>query len=431
MVFDKSDSKLLKFNKIVAICLIVWVCLPWVTQNLRLITGVILSAFWVLSALFIDKVKVVLTKDTIFMGAWIGISLLAVIVTGRAFAHYSFMDFAPWAILFFLGYYIAHFYMKHNMTRFLAILSIVAVVSIVIGQIFSIYYSTLYPGIMKSIEKESSNIFNPLVPGHLDFEVARKLGIGGFGFVYMVMFVALALIVVLKKCQNKIVKLISIVVFAVSAACLVLSTYTTALVILVAGIIVVMISAIKNDKKRHLVYVLSLVALVVLGQIIGNVLLSIQVENLSLYERLQEIGNFLTSGEIGANMDSRLSYLQKSWNAFMSYPLLGSNFVHDITITAGAHSEWVDILGAYGLIGAIPLFATLICKFRTINRYLKEKTGHNAYGAILIVLIVFGLFDPVIRTYHIGMALFLIVPGMFFIPQLFERREKNENSLDS
>lgn len=432
MIFEKSDNRLLKFNKIIALIFVIWVCIPWVTQNLRLISGVILAVLWAVSAMILNGDTVKITKDAIFIGVWIFLSLLAFAVTQKIFANYTFIEFAPWAILFFYPFYMMRFYMKRDMTDFLAKLAIVAIVGIFIGQVMTIIFSSTYPGIVKIIEKEDANLFSQY-DGNLDFDVVRKWGIGGFGFVYMLMLVMIASVIIFFKCKNKLVKIATAVFFIVGVVCLIMSTYTTSLLLLFVGVIVALINMKKGRKSRIISYITVIIALIISSQIIGNILVNIELSSETLTARLREIGQLLLNGDVGLNIEARLKYLTNSWNAFTQSPLLGTNFVQGSAVTVGTHSEWLDILGSYGLIGGIPLFATLIYKFRSVGKYIKEKTGFRAYGAILFVLFLFGFLDPIIRTYHMGMALFLIIPGMMFIPSLLNRREKekNEDSLDS
>ena len=73
------------------------------------------------------------------------------------------------------------------------------------------------------------------------------------------------------------------------------------------------------------------------------------------------------------------------------------------------HSEWIDIFGVYGLVGGIPLIATIVIKLKNIFRITK-KIRYPFYGVLVFIFVIFGFVDPFLRLYNIGFGMFFFIP---------------------
>lgn len=411
---QSQNKTVLKLNHFCAIGIVLWMCIPWFTQNTGLLIGAFLVAVWIITAWLYKTPSFIIGKDGLWMILWAFLMLLSYIFFGRVYANFTLRYFLPMLILFFIPYYMAKFYIKNKDFKFLAYIAIFAMLGMIVGSLTSIYYSNIIPGIMKSVTQSENEMANAY----------RTKGIGGFGFVYMVMFCVITIMSVFGKLENGWLRILSFVFCVISIVCLIASTFTTALIFVVVGILLIKLSGIKNKSILYFMYILLPILFLLLANILGDLLLHISLENEGLTTRLNEIGEFLLSGELGHNLDSRVDRFKMSWECFTHYPLFGYNFQESPKYVVGTHSEWIDIFACYGIVGAVVVFSALFCKLNYINQQLKQEIKVDAYSVIILILFLYGFLDPILRIYHTGLAVFLIVPGLFWLPTLNARGAK-------
>ena len=394
-----------------------WVCWPWFGQNTGLLGGFFLAFGWCATAVFVNN-RFVAGIDgllTAFYGIYM---LLSFFLTGRTYGDYELYYHVSMVTLFFLPYYMARFYFKRNETKFLGKIAIVAMVCMFVGCLTSIYYTAIDENIMKTISQSLDTEF-------LEY---RKAGIGSFGFIYMLMFCIISFAGLFKAKllpRGKWTKLLLIIFCAVGVKCLIDSTFTTAILLLFLGLLFVFVTFMDKTLKKvnWLVYVFLFLMSLVLSSLIGNFLSTIQVESADVTVRLNEIGRLLMGEEGGENVISRLEYFMKSVNCALEYPLLGYNFAMNPQIRVGGHSEWIDILGIYGLIGGIPLIATVIIKLKN-TLAITRKIKYPFFGILIFVFVIYGFVDPFLRLYHLGFVMFLLIPCFGCLPEVLRKKEE-------
>ena len=418
---DKRTQALLQLNKCLAFLLVIWLTVPIVSQRSGLIIGMGIVALWSLTAIALGGISLSVSKDTVCMIIWVYLAIISYVFFRRIYASYEILYYLPMAILFFMPYYVAKFYFNRNMADFVKKLALASVVGLIVGQIFSIYYSSIVPGIMKTIEKTWDDKVTPYL----------KSGIGGFGFVYLTMFSAISVIASFKGIKRVSLKIFLIFFVILSIVCLIQSTYTTAILIGIVGLLIMLINKIKDRSVRIILCVLIPMLLIIFANLIGTFLINLPVTGEGTNTRLREIGDLIVNGEVGINLEGRMTHLTQSLECFFHLPFLGSNFTTSGAYSIGTHSEWFDILGSLGIIGAIPVFATLYFKLKFINDNVKKHTGGTTYKAIIITFIIFGFLDPIIRIYHLGLAMFLVIPGILCLNKQSQGEMLNENSLGS
>ena len=397
-------------SKLFAIAVVSWVCCPWLGQNTGLICGFALAAGWCFCSFFCRERGFIVRTDTIYMIIF-GLDLvLSLILTGRVFQTYEPYYFLSMICLFFLPFYMFCFYFDHEDKVFLKRLTLVGLLLTVVGSITSTYYAVANPLIMKTISQNLDT----------EFLAYRKAGIGSFGFIYMLMFSMIAIVGALKANlgENRRPLVLCVVLFLVMGIiCIAISTFTTAMLLSILGILLVLIDNPKNKIINITKYVILVLIFLIFSQLIGNFLANIRTDYLSVTERLNEIGNILRGNSLGNNTEARLEYMVRSFECFFKYPLLGYNFQINPAYKVGTHCEWIDIFGVYGMIGGIPLLATIIYKLKAVSQRLKFKSNFPYYKIIILVFTIYGFLDPFLRLYHIGFALFLLVPGIAILYQ--------------
>lgn len=411
-----SFNKLLHtLNCLSAYLLVIWVCLPWFGQNTGLILGFLLAATWTSTAFLIHPPKK-LSVDAAFMILFLVCVSCSLILRGRVYGEYAFYYATSMMALFFLPYYMMRFYVKGEQTKFLGKLAACAIFCMAIGAFMSSYYTYIDPNIMKTISQAKDT----------ELVEYRKLGIGSFGFVYMLVFCVISLFGALrnKALGNKRSTLLVIAFLIVGIKCIVDSTFTTALLLTVIGVLLVLISDKNNRKYNHIAYISLFILFVFISQLLGNFLANVTLKSSDVTIRLNEIGNLLLGEETGENVGSRWDYMQKSLNCFWEYPLFGYNMQAKPQITMGGHSEWVDLFAVYGLVGGLPLLATVIYKLNETKKAVQKKMNYPFFGVLLMIFTFYGFVDPFLRLYHIGFVMFLIIPGIACLPQAYEKKER-------
>lgn len=112
-------------------------------------------------------------------------------------------------------------------------------------------------------------------------------------------------------------------------------------------------------------------------------------------KRMQEVAYFLEYGSADSgnsgDLSARFDLIEKSFQTFFDNFFIGIGYKYAYSfgdmfyIGVGSHSEWIDSLAKYGIIGAIPFFATIsnsiklerktfvcrhrICNYHTIVRH--------------------------------------------------------------
>ena len=217
-------------------------------------------------------------------------------------------------------------------------------------------------------------------------------------------------------------KILLVVFCLVGTKCLFDSTFTTSLILLVVGVVLVMITQ-KDSKATNIaIYLTVLASAFFISRFVGSFLMNVSLESEDVTVRLHEIGGLLMGESGGTNTDSRFEYFIKSVKCFMEYPILGYNYAILPTVKTGGHSEWMDIFGVYGLVGGIPLIATILIKVKRIAKITKQVIKYPFYAIVVFVFLIFGFVDPFLRLYHIGFVMFLIIPCMGCITDAFEKK---------
>lgn len=397
----QKDSFLYRVNKICALLLAVWVCWPWFCQNTGLAGAVIFSFGWCATAILVNN-KYTVSFDGMLMAFYAVYMAMSFVLTGRTYGSYQLYYHISMVMLFFLPYYMTKFYVARKDTVFMGRLALVALFFMLIGCVTSIYYTAIDENIMKTISQS------------MDTELVqyRKSGIGSFGFVYMVMFVIIAIVGLFKAkltTSSIWMKLFLLLLCAVGIKCVFDSTFTTAILLLFFGVLLILITSKRSSVVNLVTYFLFFIGLFVISRFLGAFLSTIQMESADVTIRLREIGSLLLGEEGGTNTTSRAEYFMKSVRCFFENPVLGYNFALSSQYKIGGHSEWIDIFGVYGLVGGIPLIATIVIKLKNIFRITK-KIRYPFYGVLVFIFVIFGFVDPFLRLYNIGFGMFFFIP---------------------
>ena len=258
---------------------------------------------------------------------------------------------------------------------------------------------------------------------------------GGYPIAYSCALLASVLLFCLKGKQRGIISFILLLLGIVF--CFLHLFYTQSVITLVASVVGVLLVLLfvsrKNNTLSSLRIILSTTFLVysmlmffITRQEIGNWLINYgtTVKNQVFSQRIQEIGLFFTNSFTTNHMGVRSLTLTRSFETFLKNPLFGSSYLVGDTFelfeTIGIfnHSEILDSLAKYGVVGFAPLFLVFFYQFKIIIK----QSGLSFAIPLLGCFLILTFFNPFISAQTCFM-LFL------YIPLLLKVRTETKNEL--
>ena len=242
-------------------------------------------------------------------------------------------------------------------------------------------------------------------------------GVGGYGMCYQLVFCAMLLALLLDgKVHKKILIYLSeIFIFLVLFS----AQITLALIMQVVGVAAVLMC--RNDRKSLVWQMLFGVVLIILLLNLDTILqylisyagddMAMRLEELM---RIREI-SAASSGDIA----SRYRLYWKSFSVFLQSPIWGDFGGAGI----GCHSTFIDLLGAYGLLGIIGIFGLL----RPVQLTLKHCMVRSVKNKLLIfffMMILMASINVLIGS-NIMLATTIVIPLSFKL--LYSQEDCYEN----
>lgn len=236
---------------------------------------------------------------------------------------------------------------------------------------------------------------------------------GGFDTVYGVLLIICMLLFIRDSTNSATIKALSVVLMCIYIIFLIMASYGTTLVLLVALFVMWLFQ--KNRIMATIIIGLALLAFVYhepLGEKISDWSNQISYSTV-LGNKIDDIGNIIRTGESAGTLsgdDGRLARMQWSLEAFEQYPLFGA--YNKAGVRIGFHSEIMDSLGRFGLVGTIPLLLFLFLVFRDIYVNMKTEVGRKCCVFCAILYATIMVLNPSMYTQQ-------ILPIFIFLP-LFE-----------
>lgn len=148
-------------------------------------------------------------------------------------------------------------------------------------------------------------------------------------------------------------------------------------------------------------------------QLIGRFILSNVNGSDVVSQRINEVGIVLANGfQESDYFLYRLDRPMFSVTKFLESPIVGQGYKYgyiykDSLPYMGGHSEWLDSLANYGLIGALPFFMVF---------YISLKKSFQEIGSIIscsyiATYIIMGFLNPLV-VFHTSFVIFLIIPSL-------------------
>lgn len=403
----RSDSRL---NALALYAVCAWFSVPSVSAALGLTGCLMVLALWAVTTRYsVLLAAIVHCFSFVYWWAYMLLLMgLGVWWYGDIQASYFLASTA----LFGVGAIILRYYQLNRNGALLIRASVVTLFGWLGGATVSILWLQTYP--MASRELATGR------PSEVDY---AALGVGGFGYVYATVLVLNAFVYLVRTHVYS--GLVRSALGSLLGACVVFTLivsaeYATALIS--ASLLLVVGLVLPRSRRGRWAGVLMMALAILLGFPRVGVWISSLGRSLSedsiVAGKFLDLGAALTGGD-GGQTSNRLELYSVSMNAFFDSPFVGQSSTSS-PVDLGWHSAWLDLLGAFGLVGAIPLF--LFIAHQCITQ-LRETGSSIARGMITLAyfyIFALGFVNPVIYLPHIGFVLFFLTGAVSHLAPLDE-----------
>lgn len=248
--------------------------------------------------------------------------------------------------------------------------------------------------------------------GDDSFNQYKILNIGGFSYIYIITLLIPIIILLMKKKQIwKIFGICSIILFFIT---IIMSEYTTALLIAILLSVTIFVPNL-NAKKAFALLIICLIAFFVLRGIMTQFFYSLAESSDSLIRtsRYQYLADTLAGKEVTDSNTSgdRIELYKRSIEAFLSSYCLGVWHNGEI----GGHSFVFDTMGNYGVLGILLIIVAYCSYFRRIIKPFLHKDDIGYIVVFFIALIILSIINPMmtlqLMIFIVPLVLSLVFDG--------------------
>lgn len=202
---------------------------------------------------------------------------------------------------------------------------------------------------------------------------------------------------------------------------------TTTLIANIFGILMGIIVKMYNSGKGRIenkilisaVIIITFLVVVLNINEIGKLIVDITANGTDnvLIRRFNRIGQKMQYQGVDAGytnyVDERFGTISKSWNTFLQNPVFGVGYKCGNIFSrleefgVGTHSEFVDVLAQYGIVG----FFFWIMFISSAIKYQNNSFKCNGWKATLLIMLIFNPF----RSFHGYVAAFFLIPIMVYM----------------
>jgi len=308
--------------------------------------------------------------------------------------------------IFFLPLFIASFLFFTRRYQLLALVTQLALGVLVITAV------TTYIGL--NIFPEASRI---LATGDTGEDFAYyKYNIGGYGFVYSLVIVTPAYIYLIR--QHLVNRWVGLICLAFLSLTIIKTQYAFAFLLLAFNLIL-FILPFRLVRPRTLITCAVVMIIILLcftpwlPQSLNALASFVKFPILS--NKISGMADYLQYGNTDSaeGVTVRQIKYEESILTFIDSPIIG-NLGREYRRLPGGHSTFIDTLAITGLLGGILFFKILQYYYRRILKpfHLFPTFGYVYWSFLLYIILSF-----INTTNSVGMAVFLIIPGIAFLDQ--------------
>lgn len=360
-----------------------------------------LTMAWLALSLMNGKIKgILLNKVCIWWMIYLFLCVLMVII-GFSSTNLNFViSRLPIFLLPAIGYYAVSHYNRKEKTILLTAFAIVYFVNL----IYNIFLGFQFP-----------DIFEEQVSTEESIQFSTLMNIASTGFIvvgYCLIGALLMAALVVKEKGRMLLYLLLVVPIAYYM--LFQNTRGTAVLLLVVELFGMFIAYFepKGQGNKRGYYLFTTIMLVIMGLIVFIPLLTFLMEHLQserLSERLNDLVDFKQSGGNlndvrEGSLTERILLAQTSLNSFFSSPISIMIGIGDHTQSFGGdliksgignHSEFIDVLARYGLVGAFVFWKIMKNYHWMLYRLTTQRQVMKYVNVIFVVIILSGILNNI------------------------------------
>ena len=246
-----------------------------------------------------------------------------------------------------------------------------------------------------------------LATGGTHYQTYFKYNIGGYGFIYSLVLLHPIFICFFKSRKKYIY---SAIFTAVCVLCVFKSAYAMAALLFVVSCSAYLLPSsldIKKVRRRMFVIAVLLVVVLIFVPAILNSLAQWDVLEDSS-EKITDISNMIQGSETThADTEIRHKEYEKSWETFLSNPILGALIFGEGK--TGGHSYALDFMANWGIIGLIIIICVFV-GFGKLYYKVSNKTTVFYYGLLfLAIVVVLTFFNTQFWSFELGFAMPIVM----------------------
>ena len=395
------------FSIIMTSLIVIWLSSPYLFRNVPNTVVVIIFGAWLVSNIQYLKRRVNISPYFEVI-AWMSFIVFYRVIgySTSSWGNY-YSQFFFWLFVFIFPIYSNEYSAKEQ--KFVLF---VVWISAIINTISNIVLLHIYPTAATDIYREYGAMF-------------LKMNIGGTSYSIFVLLFCFANIYIFLNTKNVRLKVIATIVVVISLIYFfTIQKATTFLILLIVlGLWAFRRITHNMNRQSKALFIVIMPLVILLFIFVGIPIIIDMLSNSGKYSelvgRLEEISNILFgSNYANASISgsSRLRLMIQSLNVWLTNIktfIFGigdaTREARDISIVgAGMHSESLDCLVRYGIIGAILYFTALLKTFFSYSR----KAGNKYLDYIYLGMFIYSFFNPLTSNANLGIFLFFVLPAI-------------------
>jgi hypothetical protein len=245
-------------------------------------------------------------------------------------------------------------------------------------------------------------------------QILRRKNIGSFDFIYGILVGIPALLILVKNKIGKKAKFILIINLILGTLCVLNANFTTAYLILGLNILVIILPNRIGFNKFIPLFLFCFLALIYIGKSLIIFALNISlnyINSIMTQQKIFDIINFLNGKTSLNNVTSRSGLIQNSIESFSINPLFGVGAYYNSFDIVGGHSQLIDEIARYGILGCFFMFMPIILFVITTIRKLNSNWSKKAYAISFMFYLILGIVNPIFG-YFISLLFYIILPTL-------------------
>ncbi len=377
------------------------------------------SLFWLIHSFTICNISVVLfNKESRW---WMAYAFISIMMTVLGFSSTNlsfFISRLPYYLLPPMGYFIIR---KYNLKEIKTLLCFIVIIFLA-NLIYNINLWVILP-----------NVFELQESSELSIQYGVLMNIATTSFIAVCLFSIGCCYMLWETVHGKLFK-ITILIFCGLNVFYILfvNSRGTAVLLLLVEIIALLVARFEPRKNsRKLYYFSSTVIIISVASFVIVPLLLWIIQNLDsarLAERFEDFISFTrSSGDVNSlsegSMAQRIALAETSLRSFLSIPLSILIGIGDHTVSVGMdlhksgignHSEFIDVLGRYGLLGAFVFYKILKTYYNKLRSLTNKRIILKYTNVVFLTFILYGflnnVFTPVIEIF-----IFIVMPMIIIL----------------